>query len=378
MDGSISVIPLDRAQAAERNRFIRLARLIYRNDPNWVAPLDSELQAVIGPRNPFFTHAEGQLWVAVREGREVGRIAAVVDHSHNALHRERTAFFGFFECIDCPATAAALFQAASDWAQLRGMAHLRGPMNPSINDECGLLVDGFDRPAVLMMSYNPPYYPALIEGAGFVRIKDLFAFIIEVASAPEQRLRRLRQSLARRNPEVTLQPVTRKSLPSDVPRIKRVYNDAWENNWGAVPLTGEEVDFLVERLKPLLVDGLVWLAEQRGEPVGFLLALPDFNEALHALSGRMLSLGLFRAVPYLLGWKRPAAMRLVALGVRQEFRGLGIEAAMLAETLRASQREGYRECEASWVLEDNTAVQRVIEVFGGRRYKTYRLYERAV
>ncbi len=378
MPESLSVLPLDRQSAPDRRRFIEVARAIYVADPRWVAPLDSELHGVLGARNPFFQHAEGQLWWALRDGRPVGRIAAFIDQTHNQLHQERTGFFGFFESVNDPAVAEALLTTARRWLAERGMDRIRGPMNPTINDECGLLVEGFERPPVLMMSYNPPEYAALLEGTGLTRVKDLLAFIISVAEAPESRLRKVRRHLEERHPELRLRMITRQSLPQDVPLIKRVYNDAWENNWGAVPLSEPEIDFLVERLAPLLVNGLVWMAECDGEPVGFLLALPDFNEALQPLRGRLLSWGLLRALPYLAGWRKPRIMRLVALGVRAEYRGRGLEAAMLAETLTACQREGFLECEASWVLENNEAVQRVIRIFGGRRYKTYRLYERAV
>ncbi|MBN8249047.1 MAG: GNAT family N-acetyltransferase, partial [Verrucomicrobia bacterium] len=193
-----------------------------------------------------------------------------------------------------------------------------------------------------------------------------------------ERLDRFLAKFARRQPGIELRPVTRRSLAADVPRIKRVYNLAWERNWAAVPMTDAEIDFLVARLKPLLIPGMIWLAEFQGEPAGFLLALPDFNQVLQPLHGRLLSPGLLRALPYLLGWKRPDILRIVALGVRREFQGRGIESAMLAHTLTACRREGFRECEASWTLEDNRAVHRLAELFGGRRNKTWRLYSRPV
>jgi len=376
LSSTASLIPLRHDRPADRRRFLDVSRRLYRHDPLWVAPLDSELHRVLGPDNPFFAHADLQLWIAHRDGQDCGRIAATEDRTHNAIHGERTAFFGFFESIDCPDTARTLLNAAAEWAHQRGLEQLRGPMNPSINDECGLLVSGFDDPPALMMSYNPPGYATLLEGAGFTKVKDLLAFRINVAQAPAARLRRLRQELTRRHPEVQLRPISRASLAGDVPHIKRIYNEAWERNWGAVPLTDAEIDFLVERLQPLLVDGLVWIAESGTEPVGFLLALPDFNEALQPLRGRLLSPGLLRALPYLFGWKRPKRIRLVALGVRREFRGRGIEATLLAGALEASQRDGYSECEASWVLEDNTAVHRLVRVFGGQPGKIYRIFGR--
>lgn len=369
---------LDHRSKADRNRFIRVAETVYRGDPNWVATLDSELHQVLGPANPFHQHADVQLWVVSRQGTDIGRIAAIADRTHNEEHGERTIFFGFFECQQDPAASAMLFDAVAAWGRTRGFNRVRGPMNPSINDECGLLVEGFERPPVLMMAYNPRYYADFVESAGYAKAKDLYAFIIDVAAAPEKRLNHFRDKFAKRNPEIALRKITLKSLSEDVPKIKQVYNRAWEKNWGAVPMSDAEIDFLVVRLKPLLIDGLAWIAERDGEAAGFLLALPDFNSVLQPLRGRLFSLGLFRALPYLLGWRRPPIMRLVALGVRREFQGRGVESAMLAGTLAACQREGFVECEASWTLEDNVPVQRMIELFGGRRYKTYRIYEQSL
>jgi len=378
LPSAISLHRLDGRSHADRRRFLGVARGIHGRDPHWVAPLDSEMHSVLGPANPFHAHAEVQLWVAVRDGREAGRIAAIEERSHNALHGERTAFFGFFDCVDDPAVCAALFQAASGWAADRGLDRLLGPMNPSINDECGLLVEGFDRPPTLMTTYNPPYYAGLLAQAGFAKAKDLYGFQIRVADAPAERLRRFAGRFARRHPDIQLRATSLRSLAKDVPRIKQVYNLAWERNWAAVPLTDPEIDFLVKRLKPLLIPGMVWLAESQGEPAGFLLSLPDFNPVLRPLRGRMFSRGLLRAIPYLIGWKRPPAFRLVALGVRRGFQGRGIESAMLAHTLAACQREGFQECEASWTLEDNVPVHRLAELFGGRRHKIWRIYERPV
>lgn len=378
MSEPVTVLPLDHRIKTDRQRFIRFTEPVYRNDPNWVATLDSELHHVLGPKNPFYQHAEIQLWMAVRGGIDVGRIAGIHDRTHNTEHQERTSFFGFFECQPDAAAAAALFETVNAWARKQGSDLLRGPMNPSINDECGLLVEGFDSPPVLMMTYNPRYYADFMESAGLTRTRDLLAFQIAVAEAPGARLQRFRDKFAARNPEVTLRPITVKSLSKDVPLIKQVYNRAWEKNWGSVPMTDAEIDFMVVRLKPLLIEGLAWLAEERGEPAGFLLAVPDLNSVLKPLRGRLLSPRLPWALPYLLGWKRPPIMRLVALGVRPEFQGRGIESAMLAGTLAACQREGFVECEASWTLEDNHRVHRLIELFGGRRYKTYRIYERSL
>ena len=378
MARTIQLVTLPARGRAELRRFDSVAHSLYRDDPHWVAPLFSEVEAVLGPGNPFFQHAEIQLWVATRHGRDVGRIAAILDRTHNAVHGERTAHFGFFESPDDPAVGEALFDAVGAWAKERGMDRLVGPMSPSINDECGLLVDGFTSPPALMMAYNPPVYAALVEAAGFRKAKDLLAFHIDLARCPAARIERLSAGFRRRNQDLVVRPVTKRSLADDVPKIKRIYNEAWEKNWGAVPLTDGEIDLLVARLKPLLIDGLVWLAETPDEVAGFMLALPDANEIIHPLRGRLLSPGLFRALPYLVGWRCPRMFRLVALGTRAEFRGRGIEAVMFAETLKSALTHGFRACEASWVLEDNRPVRQLIGWFDGTAHKTYRLYERAL
>ena len=378
MAGPVSLSRLDHTRLPDRRRFLSVAKVLYRHDAHWVAPLDSELHRVLGPANPFFQHARTQLWVASRAGRDVGRIAAFVDAAHNTVQGARTAHFGFLESEADSAITGALFQAALAWAKAAGMNRVVGPMNPSINDECGLLVAGGDRPPVLMMTYNPPYLPALVEAAGFTKEKDLLAFHIDLAAAPQERLDRLAAGFRRRQPRLTVRPITKASLRADVPQLKRIYNEAWERNWGAVPLSEGEINLLAERLKPLLVDGLVWLAEQGGEVAGFLLALPDANEVLHPLRGRLLSPGLGRALPYLLGWRQPRLFRLMALGTRVEFRQRGLEAMMFAETLRKARQLGFVGCEASWILEDNEPVIRLLGAFSARAYKTYRIYARAL
>ncbi|HEU5069827.1 MAG TPA: N-acetyltransferase [Verrucomicrobiae bacterium] len=375
MSSPLEIIALTR-QPRDVRRFFKLAYRIYDGDPRWFAPLLMDMHKVFADANPLFTHAEMQLWVARRDGRDVGRIAGVIDRNHNAFHQERTAFFGFFECVDDAAASAKLFEAVAAWAKQKGMDRLLGPMNPTTNDECGLLVDGFETPPVFMMTYNPRYYVKLLEGAGFRRAKDLLAFEFAVAGSPQERLKRFQEKFRKREPDLRIVPLAKKTLKEQLVKVKAVYNQAWEKNWGFVPMTDAEIDFMAERLKPLLTDGLAFLAETPQEPVGFMLAMPDFNEAFLPLRGRLLSPGLLRAVPYLLGWKAPRYVRCVTLGVTAKARGRGIEAAMLAEGVFTSLRLGIQRCEASWILEDNVPVIRMIELFGGKVYKTYRIYER--
>jgi len=365
-------------QAQDIDRFLNVSYSIYNGDPHWVAPLLMDLKKVFTSANPFFDHAEMDLWVVTRNGKDIGRIAAILDRNHNKFQKDNAAFFGFFECANDPEASALLFNAVRDWARQRTLTRLLGPMNPSSNDECGLLVDGFDSPPVLMMTYNPPYYIELMHREGFAKEKDLLAFIIPLTNCPMDRFERIVTKAKRRYPELSYRPVRRKTLKADLAKVMEVYNEAWEENWGFVPMTDPEMIFMAERLKPLLVEGLVSLVECGSEPVGFLLAIPDFNEAFKPMRGRLLSPGLFKAIPYLLNWKHPRLVRTITLGVKERYRGKGIESIMLFEGLKVGYKMGFESSEASWILEDNAMMCRLIETVGGRVYKTYRLYSHAL
>lgn len=375
--GSVQVVPLSR-QPRDVRRFLHLSYSIYREDSHWVAPLQYDLKKVLSDANPFFEHAEMQLWVARRDGQDVGRIAGILDHTFIRARNLPSACFGFFESVNDPAVSGGLFDAVSGWARAKGLRRLIGPMNPSSNDECGLLVDGFDASPVFLMPYNPRYYGELLAAAGFAKAKDLLAYWIDLATADFSQLGRIAQTCRRRNPDLAFRPVRRRTLRTDLAKIKEVYNAAWEDNWGFVPMTDAEINFMAERLKPLLVEGLVWLVEGPQGPVAFLLAIPDFNEGLKPLRGHLLSPRLLGFLPYALGWRVPSVCRVIILGVKEGYRARGLEAVMLTEGLKTGARLGFRAAEASWVLEDNVKMRRVIEAFGARVYKIYRLYERAL
>jgi len=377
MSDTIEVIRLSRT-SREISRFLEVSYAIYRGDAYWVAPLLMDLKKVFTQANPLFDHATMELWVAQRGGKDVGRIAALVDHHYLKVSSEPAAFFGFFESVDDPAVSRALFKAAFDWARQQGQKRVMGPMNPTTNDECGLLVAGFDSSPVFMMPYNPAYYARLVEAEGFRKAKDLLAFHIDLANIPMDRLSRIAGKVKQRLKNVTFRSITKKSLGQDLVKVKEVYNAAWQANWGFVPMTDREMDFMAERLKPLLMEGLIWLAEAGEEPVGFLLAMPDYNPALKPLEGRLLTPKLLGFIPYLMGWKHPHRTRVLTLGVKEQYRSKGLESAMLIEGLKVGFESGVRESEASWILEDNVMMCRVIEAIGGRPYKTYRLYEREV
>jgi ribosomal protein S18 acetylase RimI-like enzyme len=377
MNNPIEIVHLSRT-SREIMRFLEVSYRIYQGNPYWVAPLLMDLKKVFTKANPLFEHASMELWVARRGGEDVGRIAALVDDSYLKVSKEPAAFFGFFESVDDAEVSRLLFKAACDWARGQGQKRVMGPMNPTTNDECGLLVAGFDSSPVFMMPYNPEYYARLVEGEGFRKAKDLLAFHIDLANIPMDRLSRIAGKVKQRLKNVSFRAITKKSLAQDIVKVKEVYNAAWQTNWGFVPMTDAEVDFMAERLKPLLMEGLIWLAEAGPEPVGFLLAMPDYNVALKPLEGRLLTPKLLGFVPYLLGWKHPPRTRVLTLGVKEQYRGKGLESAMLIEGLKVGFERGVRESEASWILEDNVMMCRVMEAVGGRPYKTYRLYEREV
>ncbi len=375
MSDDPQIVPLSLGKK-DVDRFLKVSYAIYQNDPLWVAPLLMDVKKVFSHQNPFFHHAEMQLWVATKQGRDVGRIAGIIDQNYLQHQKDQAAFFGFFECQDDPQSSRALFEAVAAWAREKKMQRLLGPMNPTNNDECGLLVQGYDSSPAIMMTYNPPYYLDLVEAAGFQKAKDLLAFYIEIKSGSHERMERMSTIFAKRQPGIKVRFLDRKNLVNDLARIKEIYNAAWEDNWGFVPMTDAEIDFMAARMKPLLMDGLNYLAESATEPVAFMLMVPDYNQVFKPLKGRLLTLKILGALPYLLGKKRPRLVRLVAFGIKKQFRGRGVEATIFAEGLKHIAQAGFAGCEASWILEDNIKVQRLIEIFEGKVYKTYRIYQK--
>jgi ribosomal protein S18 acetylase RimI-like enzyme len=375
VNSDIKIIPLART-ARDVRRFLNVSYAIYRNDPHWVAPLLMDLKKVFTNRNPLFEHAEMVLWVAARNGQDVGRIAGILDHHHNRAQKDNAAFFGFFECVNDAAVSRQLFDAMFTWARQQGARRVLGPMNPTTNDECGLLAAGFDSSPVFMMPYNPAYYLDLVAAEGFRKTKDLLAFHIDVAKCPLDRLARIADKTRQRHPEMTFTPVRKATLTRDLAKVKEIYNAAWQANWGFVPMTDAEIDFMTARLKPLLMEGLIWVAETPAEPAGFMLALPDYNIALKPLRGHVLTPKLLGFLPYLLGRKYPPQCRVITLGVKEKYRNRGLEAVMLTEGFKTGIKAGFKYAEASWILEDNLMMCRLLEAFGGKPYKTYRLFER--
>ncbi|HSD66393.1 MAG TPA: N-acetyltransferase [Vicinamibacteria bacterium] len=354
--------------------FVALPYALHRGLPGWTPLLRRDVRAVLDPaRNPFFDHADRQLFLARRGGRVVGRVAAIHDRLHDQTHGDRVGFFGFFESVDDPAVARPLFDAAAEWLRGRQRDTLRGPLNPSINDEAGLLVDGFDTPSVLMMPHNPPYYPALVEGAGFRKAKDLLAFQNTGTDLPERLV--AATEIVRRRYGVVCRRIDMKRFPREVALIERLFNAGWERNWGYVPLTERETDHLAGQLKPLVVPDLVAFAEREGEPVGFAAAVPDYNVALRANPSGRLFPGVLKV---LRASRRITRLRVLLLGVLPEWHGRGVDAVLYRHVWENGRARGYDWAEAGWILEDNLSMINGLTRMGFEVYKTYRVYERPV
>jgi len=353
------------------DRFIAFPYDHYRGDPIWVPPLRMDVRTLLTPgKNPFFEHAEAQYFLAVRDGRAVGRIAAIKNDAHTREHHDSVGFFGFFECVNEQPVANALFDTAGRWLRDKGFRMMRGPMNPSINDECGLLVKGFDTPPVLMMPHNPPSYVALHEAYGFTKAKDLIAFESGAAQMPE-RIARAAKVVAERK-GITLRPLNMKRFKAEVELVKQLYNQAWERNWGFVPLSDAEIDHLAKQLKPIVVPDLVCFAERQGKVIGFAVALPDLNVALkHNPSGRIY--GLPKVLWYA---RRLHRCRIPLLGTLKEYRGIGVDALMYHWIWTKGAVHGYTWGEGGWILEDNVPMVNGALQLGFRPYKTYRVYDK--
>lgn len=364
----------------DREAFIDFPFRLYQPDvfPNWVAPLRVSVRDVLSPSHPFWRTAACALYLARRDGLVVGRIAAIENRAHNTFHGDQTGFFGFFECVDDQAVADALFASAGEWLRRRGLRAMLGPMNPGTNYECGLLVEGFARRPQFMTAWNPPYYDVLCRQAGLTKAKDLFGFWFSVEGAtyePPEYLRRLVEHTRGRG-RVTFRDVDMAHYDRDVDLCWEMYNDAWERNWGFVPMTREEFLHSAKDLKPLLARGFSFIASVDGEPAGFCLALPDYNETLqHHRSGRLLPFGLLRLLWHRNRWK---GLRVFALGVRRTSRSRGVLALFAHELMRRGRASGRSGAEASWLLEDNTMIVKPMRAMGATHTMTWRLYEQAL
>jgi GNAT superfamily N-acetyltransferase len=361
--------------SADVHRFIKFLWTIYEGNPHWVPPLLMDRRKLMDrQKNPFYKHADAEFFIAERDGKMVGRIAAIVNHNHNKEHGDRVGFFGFFECINDQSVANTLFNQAKDFLKARGMQVMRGPASPSVNDEWGLLIEGFEYSPVILMPYNPPYYADLIEGYGFRKAMDLYSYKLTQDKVYSDRLERANKIVRERH-NLTFRSLDMKHFKEEVNKIKDIFNRAWAKNWGAVPMTDEEIDALAADLKPIVVPDLVIFAESKQKTIGFALSLPDINGALkYNKRGRLIP-GLFHL---LTRKKKIDGVRIIVLGVLPEYLNSGAAGALFYETARRAQRLGYNWGEAGWVLENNVRMVRAAEAMNAELYKKYRLYDVAL
>lgn len=363
------------ASKRDLTTFIKLPWRLYRNEPNWVPPLVSERRQFLDRRkNPWFEHGEAQYFLAWRDGRAVGRITAQVDRILNEFQGNDWGLFGFFECEDDPEAAAALLAAAETWLRARGRDRMVGPMDFTMNDECGVLVDGFERPPIILTNWTPRFYPALLEGAGMAKAMDTLMWELQISG--RDKVHPAIWTMAERVESkhgITVRPMRKKNMQAEIDRFLEVYNAAWEKNWGFSPLTEAEVRHYAKTLKPLLDEHWAFIAEKDGETVGAALTIPDYNQVLGHMRGRLLPFGWLKFLWYK---RKIDRVRVFALGVKREWQHTGVAARFYQLHFDSAEVTPQTYGEMGWILETNTSMNRAMEGMGGTVVRRYRLYER--
>lgn len=360
------------------NTFIDLAWKYNSKDPQWVPPLRMAVRDVLDvAKNPFFKHATMQPVLAYRGSEPVGRIVGVVDEASNQFHKESVAFWGFFECADDPEVAQALFDHVRTWAKGYGMTKLRGPMNPSTNHECGLLVEGYETSPSIMCTHNPRYYEKLVEGVGMAKAKDLHAYWVpaQLSGISPKLLGQVERIKTKAG--VTFRRINMRDFDNEITRIMDIYNDAWEMNWGFVPMNEEEFRHMAKDMKLVIDPAFVFFMEVGGVPAGFTLSLPDANQVFKKIpNGRLFPTGIAKLLWGLKVKKDYNAVRIITLGIKKKYRPLGLGAMMYLESFQEAIRQKLAGGEASWILEDNLPmVGALLEHMSAKRTKVWRIYE---
>lgn len=362
----------------DQRAFLELPYTLYRGHPHWIAPLRIAQKDILNTaRHPFYKTSDAEKFIAIRDGRVVGRVMAILNRAHNEFHNERAGFFGFFEAENDLGVATALLDAARAWLRGRGAESIRGPVNPSTNYECGLLVQGFDLDPMVMMTYNPSYYADLLDAYGMKKAMDLYAYAIaESYFNHSNKLQRVADRL-RKKDRISVRVIDKKNFSNEVAIVRGVYNDAWSRNWGFVPMSEEEFDHLAKDLKQIVDPRITMIAERTTEdgtrrPIGFFLAVPDINQALKKINGRLFPFGLLKLL-----WhsRKLSSIRVITMGATLEYQSMGIGAIFLDEIYRRAPAAGFITGEMSWVLENNVMMNRSAEMVGGHINKTYRIYE---
>lgn len=355
-------------------KFLKFAWKIYKGDPNWVPPLMMDKKKLLNKeKNPFFNTAQMEMFMAFKDGEPVGRIAAIKNDTHNEIHNENIGFFGFFESINDQEVANALLDTAKEWIKDKGLNAMRGPANPSSNDEFGMLLEGFDDSPRIMMTYNPKYYLELMDNYGLKKIKDLYAYQIDNPKLlKSEKLIRVAE-IARKRSKVEIKQINLKKFKSELEKVKFVYNKAWAPNWGFIPMTDEEIDNLAKELKPIVEESIVLFAEVDGKTIAFALVMLDYNELIKDFNGKLFP---FNWIKLFTQRKKITWARVLTLGIIPEYQKRGIDALLYYEITKRAEKLGIMKGEASWILEDNEMMKRGAEqVMNGKIYKKYRVYE---
>lgn len=364
------------ASEEEKQTFIEFPYSHYADDQYWVAPLIIEQKKLLDTnKNPFYKNAEIALFNVSYNDKHAGRIAAIVDHRYNKHHNTKTGFFGFFECINQQSTADLLFKVAEDWLREKGMNSVMGPANPSMMDEIGILVEGFDKYPTILMPYHKEYYDDIIKNSGYKKEMDLLAYLVTQDSVDHERANRAMDIVKKRLPGISIRKIKMRKIKEEVKIIREIFNSAWKNNWGFIPLSSDEFDKLASDLKSIVDNDFAHIAEIDGVPVAFSIALPDYNQIFRKMNGRLLPIGIFKIL-----WNRNKInkVRTALMGVIPEYQGRGIDALLHREAILSGMKKGVYSSEVGWILENNVQMVRVAERLGGTIDKRYRVYSKSL
>lgn len=369
---SISVV----TSREEKSKFIEFPYNHYSEDRYWVPPLYMEQKKLLDTdKNPFYNNAEIELFLAYHNDQLVGRIAAIIDHRYNSHHNTKTGFFGFFECIKRKKTADLMFRVVTDWLKNRGMTEILGPANPGMMDEIGILVKGFDLYPAILMPYHKTYYDALLKSVGLEKAMDLFTYDVNQDNVDRERMNRAVQIVKKRLPDLQIRKIRMGKIKDEIVIIRKIFNSAWQDKWGFIPLSEEEFSAMASDLKIIVDNNFAHIAEVKGEPVAFSVALPDYNEILRDLDGNLFPTGIFKIL-----WNRKkiTKIRTALMGVMPEYQGRGIDALLHREAIENGLKYNKYASEIGWILESNVQMNRVAEKIGGEHNKTYRMYQKSL
>lgn len=361
---------------AERKQFLELPYQLYAEDQYWVPPLRMEQKKLIDTeKNPFFNNAEIELFLVYNNDELVGRVAAIIDHRYNEYHNSKTGFFGFFECINRERTATLMFRVVEDWLRSRGMEEIMGPANPGMMDEIGILVNGFQKYPSILMPYHKEYYDSLLTSVGLEKAMDLYTYEVNQDNVDRDRMNRAVEIVKKRLPGIRIRKIRLNKIQEEIKIIQEIFNAAWKDNWGFIPLSEAEFEYLANDLKTIVDDNYAHIAEVDGRPVAFSVALPDYNQILKDMNGKLLPFGFLKIL-----WNRKkiSRIRTALMGVIPEYQGKGIDALLHRESIENGRKFNKYASEIGWILESNVQMNRVAEKIGGEHDKTYRMYRKSL